>query len=184
MSENDYSPDELVDRYLGMIAARLSNISEPIHGFVFTGVDHMVGSWEWFNEKSGVVILATIGYDLNDALPIAISNDDGELYEGEDKDFKVSELTFNLSQDVASYLTALKGHFKKYSEKIVKPKPLTVESLCEDILSISPDFWDNPNGRDEWTCPFCKKTVIDSDNNGMDIKHTPDCLYLRAKNQE
>ena len=61
-----------------------------------------------------------------------------------------------------------------------------VQKLCRTILQISPEYWDNPNGAYESTCPFCREQIK---RGGCDeiwarmseIKHKPHCAYLIAK---
>ncbi len=59
--------------------------------------------------------------------------------------------------------------------------------LCDAVLNISTDFYDNPNGAYESTCMFCRKKVKKGGNEGCiqasmdEIKHEPNCAYLIAK---
>lgn len=60
-------------------------------------------------------------------------------------------------------------------------------SLCEAILEMSPNGWDNPNGGYESTCPFCY--AMESRGGGLghiwasmrELDHKHDCAYLIAK---
>jgi hypothetical protein len=60
-----------------------------------------------------------------------------------------------------------------------------VLTLCNLVLNVSPNYWDNPNGAYESTCPFCWEQVWKGGQDmfaSMDeIKHKPDCAYLIAK---
>lgn len=60
-----------------------------------------------------------------------------------------------------------------------------VQKLCLAVLEASPNWWDNPNGAYESTCPFCYATVYTGSINSMpsisEIKHKLDCAYLIAK---
>lgn len=60
-----------------------------------------------------------------------------------------------------------------------------VQMLCNAVLNTSTEFYDNPNGAYESTCPFCG--VIEHrgwENNHAsieEISHNSDCAYLIAK---
>jgi hypothetical protein len=57
------------------------------------------------------------------------------------------------------------------------------QRLIEGILETTPEFYDNPNGPYEYTCPFCREMTaggIDSPSMS-DMSHTNDCLYKFAK---
>lgn len=60
-----------------------------------------------------------------------------------------------------------------------------IQKLCEGILGVSPDFYDNPNGGYEYSCPFCLNWESFGNVFGgvtmKDVKHDPDCPYLIAK---
>lgn len=60
-----------------------------------------------------------------------------------------------------------------------------IQKLCEQVLSATVDFWDNPNGAYENTCPFCGALEERGGKNayaGMDeLKHESSCGYLIAK---
>lgn len=57
-----------------------------------------------------------------------------------------------------------------------------VLTLCKAVLNLSPNFWDNPNGGYENTCPFCYEIAYGFTDVGMkDISHKPFCAYLIAK---
>jgi len=60
-----------------------------------------------------------------------------------------------------------------------------IRKLCAQVLEMSTEFWDNPNGPYEHTCPFCRIMVGTGGNQpnpGMkDLPHEPDCAYLIAK---
>lgn len=60
-----------------------------------------------------------------------------------------------------------------------------VQKLCLAILEASPNWWDNPNGAYESTCPFCyaieHRGSIDSTPPISEIKHKLDCAYFIAK---
>jgi len=61
-----------------------------------------------------------------------------------------------------------------------------VQKLCEDVLSMSPNFWDNPNGGYETSCPFCSAQVSRGGYGKIwaymsELNHDTDCAYLIAK---
>lgn len=60
-----------------------------------------------------------------------------------------------------------------------------IQALCSAVLNASPNFWDNPNGAYENTCPFCRAVEYRGGQNSFadmsDIDHKPDCAYLIAK---
>lgn len=57
--------------------------------------------------------------------------------------------------------------------------------LCKQVIDMSPDYWDNPNGGIEHRCPLCYEYLITGsmhNNISMsDIEHKSDCAYLIAK---
>jgi len=59
-----------------------------------------------------------------------------------------------------------------------------IQKLIDGVLETQPEFWDNPNGGYEHTCPFCgaNRSVGGGTNIGMvDLEHdTKDCIYLIA----
>lgn len=61
------------------------------------------------------------------------------------------------------------------------PREKDLRELCRKVLSVMPNVSYNPNGADTSTCPFCYKHVNYSDAEMSDIKHSPDCATLIAK---
>lgn len=57
-----------------------------------------------------------------------------------------------------------------------------IDTLVEGIMNVQPEFWDNPNGAYEWTCPFCQSVYRGVSNpEEMDgIVHEIDCTYKFA----
>lgn len=76
---------------------------------------------------------------------------------------------------------------KPIEEMEMTDREKDVQNICKQILEMSPEFWDNPNGGYEYTCPICLKTSYGG--NPMkgkslhidDIKHDGECAYLIAK---
>ena len=60
-----------------------------------------------------------------------------------------------------------------------------IQELCGKVKNANPNFFDNPNGGYENTCPFCYAMAYGSSQSpevDMDeIKHDTDCAYLIAK---
>jgi hypothetical protein len=60
-----------------------------------------------------------------------------------------------------------------------------VELLVEKVLEVELNFYDNPNGGYEYTCPFCGAIKIiggrEAEPTMNTIKHELDCAYLIAK---
>ena len=61
-----------------------------------------------------------------------------------------------------------------------------IRKLCETILNIDSDWFDNPNGAYESSCPFC--SAIEYRGGGStiyvkmtELKHDLNCPYLIAK---
>jgi len=61
-----------------------------------------------------------------------------------------------------------------------------IQALCDAVLYMSPNFYDNPNGGYESTCPICQ--AMESRGGSTDIwasmgelTHKPNCAYLIAK---
>jgi len=62
-----------------------------------------------------------------------------------------------------------------------------VQKLCNGILSMSAETWDNPNGGYETSCPFCSARVSRGGGDHhiwasmSELEHDTDCPYLIAK---
>ena len=59
-----------------------------------------------------------------------------------------------------------------------------IQALCAGVLAVTPNYYDNSGGANETTCPFCLEYVLESGYNHTpmsEIKHSPDCPYLIAK---
>lgn len=52
--------------------------------------------------------------------------------------------------------------------------------ICQGILQATPEHYNNQNGLDETTCPFCGKIEYGWEDL-KDINHDPDCVYLLAQ---
>lgn len=70
--------------------------------------------------------------------------------------------------------------------KDIDQREKDIQALCTAILYMSANYWDNPNGGYESSCPFCR--TKESRGGGGDIwasmselDHNPDCPYLIAK---
>jgi len=62
-----------------------------------------------------------------------------------------------------------------------------VQLLVKKILRKGPVYFYNPNGVDEYTCPYCysQETRNNKDPEVLeDIIHATDCAYLIAKGLE
>ncbi len=69
---------------------------------------------------------------------------------------------------------------------INNPREEDIRRLCQGVLNIGTDFWDNPNGGYEYRCPFCHEMQYGGGflSKGVDIteiKHDNDCIFLIAK---
>lgn len=69
---------------------------------------------------------------------------------------------------------------------IMEGRKKDIQKLCEAVLEISSDWYDNPNGAYETSCPFC--SAIEYRGGGgrpfasmQELKHDQDCAYLIAK---
>lgn len=75
----------------------------------------------------------------------------------------------------------------KVAEKHDEQREREVQALVEAVLDTTVDFWDNPNGGYEWTCPLCSASVegggslLKKGVNMLDIAHHPSCAYLIAR---
>jgi len=64
-----------------------------------------------------------------------------------------------------------------------------IQELCNAVLNCSTNFYDNPNGAYESTCPFCYEMELRGGSllNGQshasmnEIRHKQYCAYLIAK---
>lgn len=60
-----------------------------------------------------------------------------------------------------------------------------IQKVIDGILNITPNFWDNPNGGYEYSCPFCngEKTIEGNElpPTMKDIEHDIDCIWLIAQ---
>lgn len=69
----------------------------------------------------------------------------------------------------------------------MKNRETDIQKLCDAILEMSPDCYDDPNGGYETRCPFCGAYAIRTGRNAKifatldEIEHDSDCLYLMAK---
>lgn len=64
---------------------------------------------------------------------------------------------------------------QQFKEKAIK--------LAENIINTTCVFYDDPNGGDEYSCPFCSshKCVKRSESVSMsELSHSLDCPYLQA----
>lgn len=58
-----------------------------------------------------------------------------------------------------------------------------IETLVNGVIETQAEFYDNPNGAYEFSCPFCCGNIKSSriSIGGMvDIKHDKDCTYILA----
>lgn len=56
-----------------------------------------------------------------------------------------------------------------------------IQKLIEGVIETSPEFFDNPNGGYENTCPFCDARGGGLHLGMLDLKHNPkDCIWLIA----
>jgi DNA repair photolyase len=59
--------------------------------------------------------------------------------------------------------------------------------LCKAVLDVSANYWDNPNGAYETSCPYCHVTTYRGGGGKeiwaamKEIEHKQDCAYLIAK---
>ena len=65
-------------------------------------------------------------------------------------------------------------------------REIDVQKLCDAVLEVSPDCWDNPNGAYETTCPFCYAKDYRGGSGNIwasmsELNHKPNCAYLIAK---
>ena len=75
----------------------------------------------------------------------------------------------------------------KFIDMAIDQRESDILKLCEAVLTTSANYWDNPNGAYETTCPFCR--VEEHRGGGHDsifasmseLKHNPECAYLIAK---
>ena len=70
------------------------------------------------------------------------------------------------------------------TDHTIDQREVDVRKLCKAVLEVTPEFFDNPNGGYEHTCPFCGERIIVGGlyYHGMhDIKHENDCAWLIAK---
>jgi len=62
-----------------------------------------------------------------------------------------------------------------------------VQLLVKEVLSGSVQFYDNPNGAYEWTCPYCCGKLEGGHETLLkgvcmdDLQHDHDCAYIIAK---
>ena len=60
-----------------------------------------------------------------------------------------------------------------------------IQALCKAVLESDTEFWDNPNGAYENSCPFCcaieHRVGRNKHASISEIKHDGDCAYLIAK---
>ena len=57
-----------------------------------------------------------------------------------------------------------------------------IKELCNQIINVTPKFFDNPNGPYTHTCPLCNEETFGGiDSTMSDIEHDQNCGYLIAK---
>ena len=58
-----------------------------------------------------------------------------------------------------------------------------IQELCKQILEMPSEFWDNPNGTYEFSCPFCSaiEYMVGFNMDISKLKHDNNCAYLIAK---
>lgn len=62
-----------------------------------------------------------------------------------------------------------------------------VQLLVKEVLSGSMQFYDNPNGSYEWSCPYCCAKVEGGSETLLkgvrmdDVQHAHECAYIIAK---
>lgn len=59
-----------------------------------------------------------------------------------------------------------------------------IQRIIDDIVNTTTEFWDNPNGGYEYSCPYCYSKVVvgcKARPTMKDINHSLDCIYLIAK---
>lgn len=55
------------------------------------------------------------------------------------------------------------------------------KSFAEDIISVSPTTWDDPNGPYIYSCPYCENSRENVQWADMqDINHRENCPYKKA----
>lgn len=74
------------------------------------------------------------------------------------------------------------------SGKLIDQRERDILTLCDAVLSMSANGWDNPNGAYETTCPLCyAKEYRGGSPSGKifaemsEIEHKLNCAYLIAK---
>lgn len=56
-----------------------------------------------------------------------------------------------------------------------------IQELCKQVLEMPTNFWDNPNGAYESSCPFCSAIEYRDHADMSELKHDSNCAYLIAK---
>ncbi len=59
-----------------------------------------------------------------------------------------------------------------------------VNKLIDGVLETRPEYWDNPNGGYQYSCPFCQvyKEVGGGESVSMpELNHEKECVYLTAQ---
>lgn len=103
LSEGTYDSYTILSKYFDMIANELlkRHSKKDYVGFTFD-VDRMSGTWMWNSENNQVY--ATLGWEMQDELPIDVDEGDISI---NSKICKVSKLTFNLKKDISMYFKAI-----------------------------------------------------------------------------
>lgn len=65
-------------------------------------------------------------------------------------------------------------------------RELDIQKLCTAVLDTSPNYWDNPNGPYETSCPYCDATIYRGGGGAIwasmhELNHELNCAYLIAK---
>ena len=110
---------DMIMYYSDALGKYIKLLSPNIRGWKFT-IDHMAGSWEWYNRKFEDSIYATWGWEGKNEIPLESS--DGESWKAVKLKFKASEPEDdkNLKRDAKKYIDTMKKEIPKIEKKILE----------------------------------------------------------------
>ena len=113
----EYNDD--VATYSNELGNYIRLLNPNIRGWKFS-IDHMAGSWEWYNSKFEDALYATWGWEGKNEIPLETS--DGESFKATKLKLKVSEPEDekNLKRDAKKYIDAMKKEFPKIEKKLLE----------------------------------------------------------------
>jgi len=128
-NENKIESDAFVSKYLDLLFNELKTFSTPEWQLSM----EMSGAWQWDHSVfDGLTVMATLGWEDHNAIPIDVIIDGGEHIHSTNERFQVSDITFNVKRDALSYMEAMKPEFER-AIKLYEAKDVEVDEETKMI---------------------------------------------------